>query len=117
MTKRDWTNVGRKEGYSGTPETDAKISKAIERLKWMEVESHREVAMMPGMAINEAIRQLRIPKVSHYAVSHELAPYGFVGIRGHYVNGDVDVFLVDGGDAVTPVCMDFTPKDGGKVAA
>jgi hypothetical protein len=107
--RRDWTQVGKEAGYSGTEEADAKISAAIERLQWLEVESNREVPAMPGMAINEAIKQLRMPKVTHYAISNELAPYGFVGIRAHYINGTVQAYLVDAGDVVTPVCMDFEP--------
>ena len=115
--RRDYTNVGKAAGYTGTEEADAKINAAIERLKWLDVENNREVAAMPGMAIKEAIKQLKIPKVSHYAISHELAPYGLVGIRGHYVNGDVQVYLVDSGGCVTPVCMDFTPNESQVCAA
>jgi hypothetical protein len=111
VSRRDWTNIGREHGHSGTPDLDAKISRAIERLEWLDLATNRQAAMMPAMGISEAIAQLRIPKVSHYAISNELAPYGFYAIRGHYSNGMAQVYIIDAGDSLMPVCMDFTPKE------
>lgn len=109
--RRDWFNVGREAGFSGTPTTDGRINSAILAVKWETLEPGKQFAMMPAMGISEVIKQCRVPKVSHVAISNELAPYGFYGIRGHYKNGDVEVYVVDSGDCITPVCADFYAKD------
>jgi hypothetical protein len=114
---RTWTKVG--EDLVGSPIDDETIldrgavCRAIDRLQWMEIpkEGTLEVAMMPGLGIKESIKELRIPKVSHIAISSALAPYGFYGIRAHYKNGDAEIFLIDVGSNITPVCTDFTPKE------
>jgi len=114
-TRIDWTERGKLHGHSETEEQRELIMAAMQRMDWLEIPtdgSRLQVAMMPGLGINEAIKQLRLPKVSHIAISHELAPYGFYGIRAHYSNADVDVFLVDRGSDMFPVCMEVTEKGG-----
>jgi hypothetical protein len=115
--QRNWTTVGQKlagmELEDGVQVIDqAAVVRAIGTVEWQEIPEGGtiSVAMMPGEGIKEAIKQLRIPKVSHIAISNELAPFGFYGIRGHYKNGDAEVFLVDTGCSITPVCSDFYPK-------
>jgi hypothetical protein len=107
--RRDWFNVGKQAGYSGTPQADAKIVNAIASMKWETLEPGKQFPMMPAMGISEVIKQCRVPKASHVAISNHLAPYGFYGIRGHYTNGDAEVYVIDSGDCITPVCADFHP--------
>ena len=110
---RTWTKVG--EALVGSPIDEGTIlgrdmvCRAIDRLQWLEIpkDGTLEVAAMPGLGIKEAIKELKIPKVSHIAISSALAPYGFYGIRAHYKNGDAEIFLVDAGSHITPVCTDF----------
>ena len=108
--RRDWFNVGKQAGYSGTEATDARIQNAIDAMEWETLEPGKQFAMMPALGISEVIKQCRIPKVSHIAISNHLAPYGFYGIRGHYKNAYVEVYIVDGGDSITPVCADVYEK-------
>lgn len=100
--ERTWTEVG--EHYSKGANRK-KIERYIEALEWQPVPC--TVGMMPGMAIKEAVKEFRIPKVSHIAISHEMAPLGFYGIRGHYANGTGQVYLVDDGISLTPVCSEI----------
>jgi hypothetical protein len=110
---RTWTKVG--EDVVGSPVDEGtilgrdQVKRAIDNMVWMSLPV--EVGAMPGLNISQAIEELRVPKVSHIAVSSDLAPYGFYGIRAHYKNGDADIFLVDSGSELTPVCTDFTPKE------
>jgi len=104
----DWTEIGKSRGQSETKEQRARIRGAMQAMKWLEIPT--EMGFMPGEGIKAAMRQLRLPDVSHVATSNELAPYGFLGVRTHYNNADVDVFIVDRGSDMFPVCMAVTEK-------
>lgn len=99
--KRTWTQVGREhtEGKRG------EIAGMIDRLNWQAIPC--EMAAMPGMAIKAVIKELRIPKASHVASSHEMAPYGLLGIKAHYKNGDANIYLVDEGCQTVVIASDF----------
>lgn len=104
---RTWTNVGA-EHTEGEP-ARKKIANVIKGIEWRTVPC--DMAAMPGLAIKELIKLLRLPKVSHVADSHELAPYGFVAIRCHYKNGMAELFAIDTGTEITPLCSDFYAVD------
>ena len=99
--KRTFTNVG-KEYTDGKQD---EIGAMFERLEWHEIPY--TMGMGPGLGIKEAIKQLRIPKVSHVADSHELAPYGLMGVIGHYKNGEARIYLIDIGTEVIVLASDF----------
>ena len=101
-TRIDWFGVG-KDHWEGNQERLEKICKSVE---W--IEPPCTMAMMPGECIKTLIEEFKIPKVSHVAASHELAPYGLVGIRGHYKNADVDFFAVDEGTHTSSLCAFVT---------
>lgn len=108
----NWTQTGapvmQDEGISREH-----VQAVIDRLEWQEIPKNGtlEVAMGPGLAIKAAIKEFHMPKVSHVAVANDLAPYGFYGIRAHYSNGDVDVFILDLGTELVALRSDFTPKE------
>ena len=102
MKRIDWINAGR-EHWEGNQD---KITAAIERMTWEALPC--DMGFSQGYAIREMIQQFKIPKVSHVSDSHELAPYGLLGIRAHYRNADVDIFAVDDGCSVAPVCIFVT---------
>lgn len=102
---RNWTQIGQAEGFS-----KGRIEAAILNMEWTTIP--KTMPMSQGLGIKAAIKELRIPKVSHIADSNQLAPYGFYGIRAHYANGDADIYIVDRGSDLIPVCSDFTPKVG-----
>jgi hypothetical protein len=112
--ERNWTTVA--EAHNGTPEQRNRLNGILARLEWLEIGEGIEMAMMPGMAIDAAIDQLSIPKVTHVATSNEMAPFGLCGIRGHYKNGRADVYIVDEGDKVTVLASDFYPNKQHAVA-
>lgn len=122
---RTWTKVGeRLIGVSldeGVIFDRAAVVRAINSLEWCEIPRGGSISApaMQGLNISAAIKDLKIPRVSHVAWSHELAPYGFYGIRGHYANGDAEIYIMDSGTVLTPVCTDFREvfKVGGPIHA
>jgi len=108
--RTDWTTVGKE--YSETDGLRARIRAAVDAMEWHDLRGTGELSapFMPGEGIKAAIKELRIPKVWRVAWSSDLAPYGFYGISGRYRNADVDIYLVDAGTHLTPVCMDVEEK-------
>ena len=99
--------------YNKTESQKKRLAEIIDRLDWLEMPKHGEslsLPMMPGEGIKAMIKEFGIPKVSHMAISHDMAPYGFYGIRGHYKNADVDIFVIDEGSILVPVCNYATEK-------
>ncbi len=100
-----WTTVG--EDVIGlTLDDDSTITReailaAIDGLEWVDFAGSFPAS--PGLAIKGCITELRIPKVSRVAISHDLAPFGLYGIEGHYTNGTAHVFVVDLGSNLLPV--------------
>ena len=106
MTMRiDWFNVG-KDHWEGNQERLTNICASAE---WQNIPC--TLGMMPGEAIKAAIKELNIPKVSQVAVLHDLAPYSLCGIRSKYKNAAVDVFIVDEGTHISPLCAFVTELD------
>ena len=105
--KRTWTTVG-KEHTEGKKK---ELGEIFDRMEWHSLP--HSMGMGPGMGIKEAIKQLRIPKVSQVSASNELAPYGLLGIKASYANGDATIYLVDEGTGVVPIATDFYPKESG----
>lgn len=105
--KTRWLNVG-KEHTEGQEERLEKIFDAVD---WLDIVEHKTTAMCPAMGISETIKQLNMHKVTHYAVSHECAPYGMYGIKAHYINMDVDLFVLDTGTEIIPLATHETEKE------
>ena len=104
--QRTWTQVGSE--YNATDAQKERLSKAFNRMEWQAPEG--DGPMIPVLGINEAIRELRLPKVSHVSFnSHDLAPFGLYGVRAHYKNGRVDVYLIDEGTVLTVLASDLHP--------
>lgn len=108
--ERTWTSVG--SDHNGDDSKRARLAAIFDRLEWQELKPDTVEAMMPALGIRAAIEELRIPKVSHYAISNELAPYGLYAIRGHYKNGRADIFLCDEGSSMVVLASDFYPEGG-----
>ena len=102
--KRTFTEVG-KEHSEGK---EAELAGMFDRLDWQPIPC--DMAAMPGLGIKEVIKQLHIPKVSHVASSHELAPYGLMGIRAHYKNGSAQIYMADEGTGIVILASDFWPN-------
>ena len=118
---RTWTTVG-EDVMGKTLEGGAKLSRkrveaAIEAMDWQAPKPAADgagvwtLAMMPGEGIKTVIKEFRIPRVYELAVSNELAPYGLYGIKGRYKNGAAEIFVVDLGAELTPICSDFTEEE------
>ena len=105
--KRTWTEIGQEY----TRDKKEVIAAMIERMDWRTLPC--EMGMGPGMAIKEAIKAFKIPKPSRVATSNEMAPYGLIAVEGNYKNGRAQVFMVDDGVSVTPICSDFYAKEEG----
>ena len=105
-TVRTWLRTGR--CYT---QDRRRGSSWIREMPWQPLSADREYPMMPGLMIEGAIREFRIPRVSEIAISHEAAPYGLYGIRGAYANGRAELYLIDEGDVGVPIVSDFHPKE------
>ena len=104
----DWMKVG-KEHWKGNQE---RIINICESAEWTHIPKEGiTIAMMPALGIEGVIKEFKIPKVSHIAILRDLAPFGLYGIRGHYKNGDADIFVVDEGDHISPLCSFFTERE------
>ncbi len=102
--ERTWTIVG-KEHTEGKEE---ELGEMFNRLEWHGLPY--TMAAMPGLAIKLVIKELRIPNVTQVSCSHELAPYGLMGIKARYKNGDAIVYLVDEGCQTLVLASDFYPN-------
>jgi len=126
---RAWTETGEKlfdreasnrQGHCYAASRDV-VEAAIEELTWCAVEEHLSVPFSPGAAINAAISELSLPRVSRIAhdgavpvrddVERASSLYGLYGIEANFTNGRVRVFLVDRGTDVLPVAVDHWPTD------
>jgi len=96
--KIDWYQVAC-EYWQGN---ETKLEAICKRVVWEAMPC--KVAYMPGKAIEALIKQFHIPSVSHIAVSADLAPFGLIGVRAHYKNAEVDIFAVDEGSSLCPLC-------------
>lgn len=103
--QRSWTNIGKEYTDGKQDEIAGMIG---DTFSWQTPPC--DMGMMPGEGIKAAIKELRIPKVSRVGASHEMAPYGLLGIEGNFENGKAQIFLVDDGLSVTPIVTDFYPK-------
>ncbi len=103
--KRTFTQVGKEHSEGKEEELDA----MFERLEWPSIPC--TLPMCLGLGLKEVIKELRIPKVDQVAYSHELAPYGLMGLKAHYRNGDATVYMIDEGDIITILASDFFPKE------
>jgi hypothetical protein len=138
-TRRDWTSVGQELlnpkacplGHNWT--IKEVFERAVDDLQWVEVDDSGPVVaisvglignvgggLFDALAINAAIRELRIPRVTRIAVGlldcwsvDELGPlcYGLLGIEGNYTNGTARVYIVDRGSDLLPIASDFTPAE------
>ena len=105
--RRDYTKIGEKEGFT----RDA-INRGIDTItEWIELRGKTSLPMMQGMAIQAAIKQLHLPKVSHVAVFGGFGDgYGLYGIKAHYKNADVTLYIADSGTEVIPVAADVEER-------
>ena len=102
----DYFKNAEKEGYS-----QADINAGIAGLKWEETSKNMQLPFMQGMGIKAAIKEFKIPKISHVAYQGgvvcrgkaETFTAGLYGLRAHYANGTREIYLADDGLSITPV--------------
>lgn len=100
----DWMSVG-KEHWEGNQD---KIEKYCNEAEVQTIPC--SMAFCPGEAIKSMIAEFHISKVDRVASSHEMAPYGLVGVNGHYKDADVWFFAVDEGSHLVSLCAFVNPK-------
>jgi hypothetical protein len=106
--ERTWTQIGKQHN---TGSARGHLEALISKMQWTPAAEHRQEGMMPAMGISEAIKQLRLPKVTDYAITGSDIPcFGLYGIRCHYKNGMAQVYVMDLGSELIPVASDFWPK-------
>jgi len=114
--KRTWTKAAKE--YNDTEKQRCHLAKAFNSLTWQSIKGGLDMPALPGLGIKAAIKELRLPKVSHVADSAALAPYGLYGIRANYKDGRADVYLMDLGTRMVVLASDFWPtKEAQKAIA
>lgn len=89
-----------------------RIIEHCEAMEWQELTpAGLTLPMMPGEGIKAAIRELRLPRVSHVAYSHDMAPYGLYGAKCRYSNGPAEVYLLDIGIEILVLCHRLLEKE------
>jgi hypothetical protein len=111
---REWLSVG--SAYNTTKAQRNLVNAAIAKLEWQAVEVAGKLPFSQGFAIQAAIKQFRIPKVSHVAYNGvmnlgEDAVYGVYGVEGHYSNARVRAYILDRGTDVLVVATDVWATD------
>lgn len=109
----DWMHVG--ADFTDTPAKRATLIGVFATLDaggehgWQALPC--TLAMTSGLAIEEIIRQLHVPRVTHVGVSSVFAPYGLVALRAHYSKGRqrVDLLAVDRGTHLSPLVTRVHP--------
>ena len=99
--QRTWTEVGKKHSEGKQEE----LAEMFDRLEWQSIPC--TMPMAPGEGLKGVIKELHIPKVSEVAYSHELAPYGLMGVKAHYKNGDATIYMADEGSNIVVIATDF----------
>jgi hypothetical protein len=85
------------------------FEKAIKEMDWKLVTSEMQLPLQTGFAIKEFVNKLQLPRVSHVALSDAFQPYGFYGLRTHYGDGQVEIYIIDTGLAGAVICSDKHP--------
>ena len=97
-TETNWTTVG--EWF--TEDRHAEILGVIDGLIWVPIETAGDGC--PVLAVQAVIQGLKVPRVDFMStLCVEMAPYGFIGIQGHYKNGRARVFALDRGSDIVPL--------------
>jgi len=91
-----------KNGQFFTSENQNRIDLAIEKLQWKSPKELGQIGFMQGRGLKEIINEHKLD-VDKIAISHDLAPYGFYGIRAKYKGGTVDQFYLDTGTNIIPL--------------
>lgn len=111
--KIDWTTVGKE--YIRTDSDKNKVLKEATFLEWIPIGGNHPFSQ--AFAIKEAIKQFKLPKVDlisyggGFGLSCEpSAGFGLLGIQANYKGNRVRVYLLDGGNSVTPIFMEVFEK-------
>jgi len=113
--RRDWMTNPDAVKYAGTPEKKAMVNGAIAILEWHEATDELVLPMSPGLFIQGAIKQFRIPRVSHVAWRGGMlyGRYSVYGIEAHYGKGGrqwVRLYFMDRGSDGICLCTDVWPE-------
>jgi hypothetical protein len=116
-TRRDWMEVGREYWQN----RQARVQHEIDGLEWKELKEGvpLSLGMSQGMGIKAVIHEMRMPKVDAIAINGcfdfpdgaETGHGSIYGIQAHYKNADVRLYVLDHGDAITPLCIDVWEKE------
>lgn len=101
--RRDYTAIGEREGYT----KEAIDSGILTAQDWQDISVDKSVAFSQGYAITEAIKQFRIPKVTHVSQFGMIDGHSLLGIRAKYKNGLAEIYIADNGLDAIPVAIDF----------
>jgi hypothetical protein len=97
----EYTKIGEQEGYE----------REVASLEWIEAKGNMSLPFMQGEGIKSAIKEFRIPKVSHIAIhggimchkNEENFTVGLYGVRARYKNETREIYFADSGSFITPI--------------
>ncbi len=99
----NWTNVGKQY----TEGKEEELTEAFNRVEWREFSEGRKEGLMPAMAIQTIIDQMN-RKPLRYAISHDVAPYGLLGVEFEYKDAIVKSYWID--DGCNAICLASEPE-------
>lgn len=112
---RTYLEVGKQ--HTSKPAFRGKMNKAIKNLEWIELTGTVSLPAMQGLGIKGVIKDFKLPGVDKVAYTNAMAPFGLYGIQANYKKGDIKrirLYVLDKGDAITPLCVDEYDAPEGK---
>lgn len=107
---RRYTDIGKVEGY--VPESIDRSIAVAESEDWQDLTVDKSMPFSQGYAINSAIEQMRIPKVTSAYFFGTIGEHGFYGLQAEYKNGTARIYMADNGCDCVVVAIDFAEKKG-----
>ena len=107
--ERTWLSNSAK--YHDTDRKKAALAGIFASMEWHKRTKKQKVPMMQAHVINAAIRQLRLPNVSHISYSSVyMGRYSVISIEAHYTEGRSRLYILDRGDETVTLASDLWRK-------
>jgi len=113
--KIDWLSVGERF----TKGKENRIKQSALTVEWKEIPADGTPLTLPflsGDSIKTMIREFEMPNVSHVGLSDAMAPNGLIAARAHYKSQEVEVYAIDTGTHVIPLCCFVTQRGHQRLA-
>jgi len=105
---RKWTKCGTE--FMEAEEIDV-TGEMLDRMAWRRFSDTPSIGVMPGLFIGNAIRELRLPRASKFAIRALSSGHAIIGIECNWKDGRERRYFVDTGSEGIPIASDFHAGD------